>query len=308
MNFNAMIYKPLVSIIVVTYNSSKYVIETLESARLQSYKNVELIVTDDSSSDDTVEICKNWGLLHASHFVKFTIIESRQNQGIASNCNKGLLSASGEWIKLIAGDDILLSNCVEDYIAFASATPNARIIVGGLICFDGDFSRPWFPPPSFQGKNASEQCRYQIQYGSTIAGAAPFISKLVFDEIGVFDEKYQFMEDFPFFVKATAKNIRIFTLKKLIAKYRSHQESISQNNNSKFLLSYSNYMREVIFPLSKKRGMYLYYWHKKIRYYIQDRKEVFPLKYKLMRYFIVGTLDPYGYYIKVNKLIQRLMQ
>jgi glycosyltransferase involved in cell wall biosynthesis len=98
-----MINKPLVSIIVVTYNSSKYVIETLESARLQSYKNVELIVTDDSSSDDTVEICKNWGLLHASHFVNFTIIESRQNQGIASNCNKGLLGASGEWDKTDRG-------------------------------------------------------------------------------------------------------------------------------------------------------------------------------------------------------------
>ena len=51
---------PLVSIIVITYNSSKYVLETLESAKAQTYQNIELIVTDDCSNDNTVEICRKW--------------------------------------------------------------------------------------------------------------------------------------------------------------------------------------------------------------------------------------------------------
>ena len=52
--------EPLVSIIVMTYNSEKYILETLESVRAQTYKNIELLVTDDCSIDNTVELVNVW--------------------------------------------------------------------------------------------------------------------------------------------------------------------------------------------------------------------------------------------------------
>jgi GT2 family glycosyltransferase len=165
-----------------------------------------------------------------------------------------------------------------------------------------------FPPASFQRKNASDQCRYQIQYGSTIIGAAPFIKRLVFDEIGFFNEKYPFMEDFPFYVKATQNNIKIFTLGKLVAKYRLHQQSISQGKNSKFSLSYNDYVRDVLLPLSKERGMYLYYWHKRVTNFMQNKIDKFPFNYLILRYIVVGMIDPYRYYIKVNKIFHKLVK
>ena len=51
---------PLVSIIVITYNSAKFVLETLESAKAQTYQNIELIISDDGSTDNTVQICREW--------------------------------------------------------------------------------------------------------------------------------------------------------------------------------------------------------------------------------------------------------
>ena len=51
---------PLVSIVVITYNSAEYVLETLESAKAQTYQNIELIVSDDCSADNTVETCSRW--------------------------------------------------------------------------------------------------------------------------------------------------------------------------------------------------------------------------------------------------------
>ena len=51
---------PLVSVIVITYNSSDFVIEALESIKAQTYTSIELIITDDCSSDRTVDICMNW--------------------------------------------------------------------------------------------------------------------------------------------------------------------------------------------------------------------------------------------------------
>ena len=99
---------PLVSISVITYNSSKYVIETLDSAKAQTYQNIELIISDDCSTDNTVEICKNWINDNKERFVRTELITVKKNTGISPNCNRANNAANGEWIKEIAGDEIEL--------------------------------------------------------------------------------------------------------------------------------------------------------------------------------------------------------
>src|ERR1035437_2293826 len=91
--------QPLVSIIVITYNSSKFVLETLESAKAQTYRNIELIVTDDNSTDETVDICKKWIDENAVQFVRATLVLSKSNTGIPANINRGVNLAKGFWIK-----------------------------------------------------------------------------------------------------------------------------------------------------------------------------------------------------------------
>ena len=79
-----MIEQPLVSIIVITYNSSKYVLETLESAKAQTYQNIELIVSDDCSTDNTVEICQNGSKTKNDLFVmKLITVEKHRHP---ANC------------------------------------------------------------------------------------------------------------------------------------------------------------------------------------------------------------------------------
>jgi len=123
---------PLVSIIVITYNSSKYVLETLESAKAQTYQNIELIVTDDCSTDDTVEICGNWIEKNKERFVRTELVKSDTNTGIAPNCNRGLKVAKGEWVKYIAGDDILFSDCINQNINYILSNPTASFIFSDL--------------------------------------------------------------------------------------------------------------------------------------------------------------------------------
>ena len=96
---------PLVSIIVITYNSAKYLVDTLESIKDQTYKRIELIISDDFSSDDTISICQNWVAQNAERFVNTNIILAERNTGIPANCNRGGIKAKGEWLKFIAGDD-----------------------------------------------------------------------------------------------------------------------------------------------------------------------------------------------------------
>ncbi len=119
---------PLVSIIVITYNSSKYLIETLESAKAQTYQNIELIISDDASQDDTVEIYEKWIAENHERFVRTELITVEKNKGISANCNRGIRTSKGEWVKLIAGDDILMDDCIQDYINFINNNQDAQVI------------------------------------------------------------------------------------------------------------------------------------------------------------------------------------
>lgn len=65
---------PLVSVSIITYNSSSTILETLDSIYSQSYQNIELIVSDDCSTDNTVEICKKWIDEHKDRFVRVELL------------------------------------------------------------------------------------------------------------------------------------------------------------------------------------------------------------------------------------------
>ena len=117
-NKDTMDKQPLVSIIVITYNSSKYVLETLESAKAQTYQNIELIVSDDCSTAIQWKSVREW-IEKQRTICSYGVNYRRKNTGIPANCNRGVKAAQGEWVKLIAGDDILYNNCIEANIEYA---------------------------------------------------------------------------------------------------------------------------------------------------------------------------------------------
>ena len=119
--------KPIVSIIVITYNSSKYVLETLKSALNQTYNNIELIISDDCSTDNTISICQNWLDENKYRFVDVKIVANKNNNGIPANCNRGINASTGDWIKLVAGDDVLCPNCISDNLFTVASNSNILI-------------------------------------------------------------------------------------------------------------------------------------------------------------------------------------
>ena len=121
-------YNPLVSVGVLTYNSSKTVLETLESIKAQTYQNIELIISDDASKDNTVEICKEWVEKNKDRFVRCEILTVPENTGIPANVNRRIAASRGEWSKGIAADDALLPDCIENFINYVKEHPEAEII------------------------------------------------------------------------------------------------------------------------------------------------------------------------------------
>lgn len=96
----------MISIVVMTYQSSKFIIEALESIKNQTWGNLELIISDDASTDNTIELCNAFVTNNKSRFINSIIITSKVNTGIPSNYNRGIRAASGEWIKFVDADDV----------------------------------------------------------------------------------------------------------------------------------------------------------------------------------------------------------
>lgn len=100
---------PLVSFIVTSFNYEKYVIKTLESIKNQSYENIEIIVVDDKSSDNSVKKIQEF--IHKNSSLKIKLIEHDSNNGQMAAMQTGLLYANGVFVSFVDSDDIL----VKDY-------------------------------------------------------------------------------------------------------------------------------------------------------------------------------------------------
>ena len=223
---------PLVSVPVITYNSAMTVIETLESIKAQTYQNIELIVSDDCSTDNTVEICKNWIEENKSRFAGTKVIVAPKNKGISANYNQGMDNCTGDYIKEIAGDDMLLPDCIQDYMEFVIAHPRAYFCFGKAEVFDGDEERrkhyeQFFLYDYFQ-LSSQEQYRSLLEEGNFICSATFFYNRKKMIELGIRnDERIPMMEDYPKWINILAKGEKLSFLDKEVVKYRMSSTGLS---------------------------------------------------------------------------------
>lgn len=123
--FNKNINNPKISIIVVTYNNDKYIEKCLNSILVQSYKNIEIIVVDDGSTDKTFSI----GTRYLKKDLRIKFIH-QENMGVGSARNVGLRNASGDYITFVDSDDYIMPNLMSEYIYYLNKYPESLLISG----------------------------------------------------------------------------------------------------------------------------------------------------------------------------------
>lgn len=98
----------LVSICIPTYNGEKFLQESMDSVKNQTYKNIEVIISDDQSEDRTIEICEQF-----KSEVEFPVyIYSHKPSGIGANWNNSIEQANGKYIKILFQDDVMRKDCI----------------------------------------------------------------------------------------------------------------------------------------------------------------------------------------------------
>jgi len=248
--------QPLVSIIVITYNSSKYVLETLESAKAQTYQNIELIVSDDCSTDNTVEICREWIEKNKERFVRTELITAEKNTGIPANCNRGVKAAQGEWVKLIAGDDILDKKCIENNIVYVLKNTSAEIIFSQVLLFQDEIKNsknsiiyPLADETNFFYYDACDQYKNLLTRNFVWSAPSSFIKTDIIKRLLLFNEKYKCIEDYPFWLKATKNNIKLYFYPLITAYYRqapSMRRNYDKWINSEYFISLREFYEDEI--------------------------------------------------------------
>ena len=228
---------PLVSIVVISYNSSKYILELLDSVNSQSYKNIELIISDDASKDDTLEKVSLWVDLNKKRFQRVSILESKKNLGICRNINRGVKEASGDWIKPIAGDDVLLNDCIAANLAYALDNSVEILFSKPDLIYENDIPdfyikqlfRRYHESVSLFLLPAKKQFLHLLH---TVFVCPPtlFISRMLLERMDYFNDDIKFSEDLPFYLKITHNNIKLNLLNQKTVKYRLHSKSAGHLN------------------------------------------------------------------------------
>jgi glycosyltransferase involved in cell wall biosynthesis len=112
---------PLVSVLMTAYNRERYISEAIESVLNQSYKNFELIIVDDCSSDKTVEIAKQFELKDS----RVKVYINNINLGDYPNRNKVASYATGKYLKYLDSDDVMYSYCLDVMVSAMERFPEA---------------------------------------------------------------------------------------------------------------------------------------------------------------------------------------
>ena len=238
------ISQPLVTVLVTTYNLEKFVVETLDSVKFQTYQNIELIVSDDGSTDDTINICKKWIEENKTRLVRSKIISIEKNLGIiAGTYNRGLFASEGEWIKPIAGDDALEADCIQDNINYVLNNQNVFVLFSYLNVYKNYFSKenfrfqyPTSPPINLITNINTAQQQYRLLLLGDKVGyvASEFFNMKALLNVGGWDERYE-VQDNPMWLKLTKEGYKLHFMEKATVKYRQHENSHSHLHEKKLI-------------------------------------------------------------------------
>lgn len=264
----AMKNMPLVSVVVVTYNSSHYVAETLDSIRMQDYGGpLELIISDDGSTDDTVAICRNWTDANRAYFSRIKQIYTPRNLGICGNYNFALNYVTGIWIKYIAGDDILRHDAIRRYVEDSQLSDDG-IMVCGTLLIDGDggeIGPRYLMEDLLNTQDPYEQVRNMALAGHGIVeGPTFFIKTSLMRQMGGMDLRYPMLEDFPFAFRCAFTGHHIHVIEDTLVKYRVYPDSVSQADDAFHDLFYGA-LYDARMTIAKKEHDWLFWWHARVQ-------------------------------------------
>lgn len=194
--------EPLVSVCIPAYNNAAYITETVHSVLKQTYRNLELVICDDKSKDNTVEV------IEKIKDDRIKLYKNEKNLGMSGNWNNCLKKCSGEFIKLICADDMLAEDCLEKEVRALKENPTAVLAESDTRLFDLDgkpkgFYKRYKTSGLTDGKRIARKGFFVKNYfGAPLANT---FRRSALKQTGGFDSWYTYILDYDFWVQLACK-------------------------------------------------------------------------------------------------------
>ncbi len=220
----------LITILVVTHNFENIVCETLDSALAQDYSRLELIITDDASTDNTAEVVKSWIKNNNvnDRFERVVLNVNPQNVGVSKNINIGISLAEGDYIQTTAGDDILFPECCREKLDH-SVKYDQKLVYSRVEIFSNDGLNPLVGNCIQRSKKGYEilksdqynQFEEMVVYNYLLGPCGGFYeTEFVRSVMRGYDERFPNLDDWPFHLKYLSMGYHIKLLDRELVRYR----------------------------------------------------------------------------------------
>ena len=236
-----MTTSPLVSVVAINFNFEKFVLEALDSVKQQDYDNIELIIIDDHSKDNSVALIKEW---MAGYTGRCRLIVNEKNMGICATLNKAFSQASGKYIAAIATDDIWLPEKTKTQVRMLEdAAPDVCAVYSDAYLIKEDGSprdKRFMEIRNVQGFPEGE-IFLPLLTDNFIPAMSVTLKMECFRAVGDFDEQLVY-EDYDMWLRLS-KRYRFIFSDYMSVKYRIKDKSLSTSiiwdvPNAKILLKH----------------------------------------------------------------------
>jgi len=194
-----------VSVIIPVYNAGKYLGEALESILMQSVKPAEIIVVDDGSTDNSLEVAQQFGK-------KITILRHAVNKGCGAARNSGIKAAVGPYLAFLDADDLWVEGKLEKQMNFLQNNPDIDMVLGNV---------EQFISPELTAEN-QRRLKEELKKMPGYVTGTMLLRKQVFDQVGMFNEKLELGEFIDWFARAKDMGLKYFMFDEIMLKRRIH--------------------------------------------------------------------------------------
>ncbi|MGL5059129.1 MAG: glycosyltransferase [Microcoleus sp.] len=206
---------PQVSVIIPAYNAARYIVQAVESVLSQTFTNLEIIVVDDGSTDDTHQVLQPY--LNRIRYIY------QENQGVAFARNQACQLAKGEFLAFLDADDYFLPEKLEKQIACFKADPALDMVQTGWLIVgetgqEISVAQPWQLAPQLDLESF-------IMF-KCVRPSAMMLRRKWWEYLGGFNNKFSLAEDLDFALRLTLNGCKAVWLKEILTCYRQHDSNI----------------------------------------------------------------------------------